>query len=95
MLAKTVASMKPGCILIFMKQRLIRAGKDRHVRPAKLGGVERVTRGLLHVDVASNCGNRDDADFWVAQCHDDGYGVVGGGVGIDQERTRHAGKDNK
>ena len=46
-IAESVASVKPGCVLIGAKQRLRRARIDRNIRAAKFDGVESVARGLL------------------------------------------------
>jgi hypothetical protein len=45
---------------------------------------------LLHGDVAGNCRDRRHTNVPRSQRHDDRYGIIGSGVGIDQEWSFHA-----
>jgi len=85
MVAQAIAAMEPVCALVRAMQGFFRAHEDRNVRAAKLRGVERIARGLLNGDVSGNCGNRQNTDLGRSQRHDQSHGVIGSGVGIDQE----------
>ncbi|MGB2634239.1 MAG: hypothetical protein WAM58_09910, partial [Candidatus Acidiferrum sp.] len=56
---------------------------------AEFGGVQGVAGGLRDGDVAGDGGDGHDVNMRIAESHDQGYGVVGGGVGIDQEVAGH------
>ena len=71
-------------------QWLFGADKDRHAGTAELCRVERITCGLLNLDISGNGGDGDDADVWSAQGHDQRDRVIGGNIGVDQEGARHS-----
>ena len=58
---------------------------------AEFRRVERVPGGLLHVDVTRDRRDGDHAHVGGAQGHDQGDGIVGSGISIDQEGARHGG----
>ena len=90
MVTQAIAAMEPVSALVRAIQGLLRAHENGNVRAAKFGGVECVARGLLNGYVSSDGGNRQHAYQGRAQRHDQGYGVVGSGVGINQEEWFHA-----
>ena len=90
MVTQAVAPMEPVGALVRAIQWLFRAHENGNVRAAKFGRVERIARGLLDGDVASNGGDRQDTHLGRTKGHDQGYGVVGSGVSIDQEAWFHA-----
>ena len=82
--------MEPVRALVRAMQRFFRAHEDRNVHATKLRGVERIACGLLNGHVSCNRGNCQNADSRRAEGHDQGYGVIGSGVGIDQKKRFHA-----
>ena len=90
MVSQAVTSMEPVSALVRAIQRLFRAHENRNIRAAKLRRIERVSRGLLNGNVSGDGGNRQDTHLRGSQRHDQGHGVVGSGVGINQERRFHA-----
>ena len=85
MVAQAIAAMEPVCALVRAMQGFFRAHEDRNVRAAKFRGVERIARGLLNGHVSCNRSNRQNAHLGRAEGHDQGHGVIGSSVGIDQE----------
>ena len=65
-------------------QWLFSPDKDWRAGPAEFHRVERITRGLLNIDVSGNGCNGDDADVGSAQSHNQRNGVIGSNVGIDE-----------
>jgi hypothetical protein len=49
----------------------------------------------MYVHVAGDGRDGYHADARIAQSHDDGDGIVGSGIGINEEGARHARKNNK
>ena len=90
MVAKSVTAVEPGRTLMLAAQWLFSANKDRDAGTAELRRVERITCGLLHLDISSNGGDGDDADIWSTQGHNQRDGVIRGNIGVDQECARHS-----
>ena len=90
MVAQAIASMEPVSALVFAIQRFFRAHKNRNIRAAEFGGIKRVARGLLSGNVSGDCCNRQHTHLGRAQRHDQGNGVIGSGVRINQEERFHA-----
>lgn len=90
MIAQAIAAMEPVGALVQPVQRFLRAHENGNVRAAKLRGVERVARGLLNGNITSNRGNRQHAHLRRAQRHDQSHGVIGSGIGVNQEERFHA-----
>ena len=67
-----------------------RTHENRYVSSTKFGRVERVACGLLDGNVTGHRSNRQHANLGRAKRHDQGHGVIGGGIGIDQEKRFHA-----
>ncbi len=93
--AEAVVAVKPGGVQVRARERLFGAGEDGNVRIAELGGVECVARGLVDVNVAGDRGDGEDFCLRRADGHDEGDGVVGGGVGVNEEVSFHAREDSK
>ena len=89
-IAESVASMKPGCVLICPKQGLVRARIHWDIRAAKFHRIECVARRLLHINVAGNNRDRGYANIRRAQSHDERNRVVRRCVRIDEKGARHA-----
>lgn len=90
MVSQAIASMEPVRALVRAIQRFFRAHEDRHIRAAKFGGIKRVPRGLLNGNVSRDGRNRQHAHLGRAKRHDQSDGVIGSGVGINQEERFHA-----
>ena len=90
MVSQAIAAMEPVRALVRAMQRLFRAHENRNVCATKLRSVERITCGLLNGHVSCNRGHCQHADSRRAEGHDQGHGVIGSGVGIDQELGFHA-----
>ncbi len=88
--AQAVAAMEPVRALVRTIQRFFRAHEHGNIGAAQLRGVERIAGGLLNSNVSRNRGNGDHAHRGGTQCHDQGHGVIGSSVGIDQEERFHA-----
>ena len=88
-ISQPVLAVKPGCTLMGTLQRLFSAGKDRDAGSAEFRGVEGVASGLLNLDISRHGGDRDHAYVGSAESHNEGDGVVGGDVGVNQEGARH------
>src|SRR5437667_5529872 len=84
-ISQSVATMKPGCALMHSKQRFFSTGINRDIGSAEFNCVERVPGGLLNINISGDCRDCCNLDVGCAKSHDDRHGVVGGGVGIDQE----------
>ena len=89
MFSEAIAAMKPGCVLISAQEWLVGAGVDGHVCCAEFDGVESIAGRLRDGDISSDGRDCHDANAGRAQRHDERDGVVGSGVGIDQEGARH------
>ena len=76
-------------------QGFFRACEHRDFGIAKLRGVERITGGLMDVHVARNRGDGQNLNLGRAQRHDQGDGIIGSCVGVNQEGKFHARQDNK
>lgn len=89
MIAHAVAPMEPTSIFERPQQRSLRAAKDWHIRAAKLSRVQRIAASLLYPYVA--CYYRDGRHCYISsfERHDERDGVVGSGVCVDQEGSRH------
>ena len=77
--------MEPVRVLMRAGERSGRAGEDRNVRPADVGGEERVAGRLFETDVAGDGRQRQHAHVRRRKRHHDRDRVVGGGVGVDEE----------
>jgi hypothetical protein len=89
MISESVTAMKPGRALMCTKQWLFSSSIDWDIRATKFNRIERVTGGLLNVDISGDCGNCHNAHFGSAESHHKRDGVIRGNVGIDQEGTEH------
>ena len=90
MIAQAIAAMEPMRALVRAVQWFFRAHKNGNVRATELRCVECIARGLLNGNVAGNRGDCQHAHGGRAQRHDQGHGVIGSGVGIDEEERFHA-----
>src|SRR5216683_3331955 len=90
MITQAIAAMEPVRGLVRAMERFFRTRENGNIRAAKFGRVKRVARGLLNGDVSCNRGNRQHAHLGRTQGHDQSNGVVGSGVGINQEERFHA-----
>ena len=88
MIPQAIFAMKPVRALMFAPQRLFRAHESRNVCATKLRSVERITCGLLDVDVAGDGGDRDHV-HGRAQSHDERDCVIGGNISVDQKGAPH------
>jgi hypothetical protein len=86
---QSVTSVKPRSASVSAEEGFFGASIDRHIHPAEFNSVERVAGGLLKVDISGDRRDGDHAGFRGAQSHDEGDGIVGGCVSIDEERARH------
>ena len=89
-ISKSIAAMKPGCVLIGAEERLVGAGVNRHLRAAEFDRVESVAGRLRKRNIPGDSRYRRDADIRRAQRHDQRNGIIGSCVGIDKESSRHA-----
>ena len=88
-IAEAVFAVKPVSGREFPAQGSIGPGIDRDIGATEFGGVQRVAGRLRERDVSGDDGDGGDANSGAAQGHDERDGVVGGGVGVDQEGARH------
>ena len=70
-------------------QRLFSAGKDRDAGSAEFHCVESVARRLFDFDIPRHGRDRDYLHIRSAQGHDEGNGIVGGYIGIDEKGPWH------
>ena len=89
MVPESVATMKPGGVLIGAKKRFFRARIDRDIGATEFHRIERIAGGLLNWDIPGDGCDRDHPDFGGAESHDEGNRIIGGSVGIDQKGVRH------
>ncbi len=87
--AQAVFAVEPFGVHVFAQQRMLRAGIDRHIGAAQFGGVQGIAGRLRHGDVARHDGDGAHLHVGRTQRHDQRYGVVGSGIGIDQKGSRH------
>src|SRR3954447_16171649 len=90
-LSEAVFTVEPVGDREFAKERRGGASKNRNFRVADFSRVERVVRGLRDRNIPGDDGYRCYANFFRTKRHDQGYGVVGSGVGVDEEGARHLG----
>lgn len=90
MVSQAIAAVEPVGGLVRSIQRFLRAHEHGNVRVAKFRRVQRIAGGLLNGDVSRDGGNRQHADLRRAQRHDQSDGVIGGGVGVNQEERFHS-----
>jgi hypothetical protein len=86
-IAKTVSAVKPSRVLIRPKKRLIGTCIHGNFGSAQLNGIQSIACRLLNINISSDRRNGDHLNVAPAQCHDDGYGIVGSGVCIDEEMS--------
>ena len=90
-IAEAVFAVEPMRVVVRAVERLVGADKDRDVGIADLGGQQRVLGCLLKADVAGDRRQAEYADVRLGERHDDRDGVVGGGVGVDEEVAHERG----
>ena len=90
MISESIAAMKPGRVLIGAEEWLGGAGIDGDIRAAEFNCIKSIARRLRNGDIAGDGRNRHDPDVGRAQRHDERDGIIGSGVGIDKESSRHA-----
>ena len=73
-------------------ERMLCAGINRHIGAAQFGGIQGVAGRLRDGHVARHDGDGAHLHIGRAQRHDQGDGVVGGGIGVDEEGSRHVDK---
>src|SRR5271155_983778 len=82
-IAQAIASVKPRRAYVRALQWLFRANEHRHLRIAKLRGIERVPAGLIDIYVSRNSGDGQNQNLRRAQRHDQRYGVIGSGIRVN------------
>ena len=90
MVAQSIAAVKPVSALVRAVQRFFRSHENGNVRAAQFRGVKCIASGLLDGNVSSNGGDGQHTHAWGAERHDQSYGVIGSGVGVNQEEGFHA-----
>ena len=90
MIPQAVTAVEPVRALVSANERLFRAHKDRNIRATKFRGVERISRGLLHGNIAGDRGDCQHTNMRRAKRHDQRDSVVGSGIGINEEEGFHA-----
>ena len=88
-IAESVAAVEPGCIFVDAEQRSPSAGIDGDICFAEFNRVQGVPGGLVDVHISGDRGDGGYADVGCAESHDEGDGVVGSGVSVDEERAQH------
>ena len=88
MIAQSIVAVKPGRVLMGTSQRLLSTAVYGDPRATKFDRVERITCGLLDVDVAGDGGDRDHV-HGRAQSHDERDCVIGGNISVDQKGAPH------
>ena len=91
-IAEAVAAVKPVRVLVRAQQRRGGADEDGDVDAGDLGGQQRVARRLFDADVAGDNGQPQHAHVGRGKRHQDRDGVVGGGVGVDEEIAHGLGR---
>ena len=89
-ISQTVAAMEPMRAFVRAVQWFLRAHEDRNVRAAKFRCVQGVPRSLLHGNISRHRGDCQHTHRRRAQRHDQGYGIIGSRVGVNQEERFHA-----
>ena len=90
MVSQTIVAMEPVRTLVRAIQRFFRAHENGNVRTAKFHGVESIACGLLNGNVSGNRGNGKNVHLGRATRHDQSHGIIGSGIGINQEKRFHA-----
>src|SRR5215469_9762478 len=88
-LPQAVTAMEPDGTLMLAQQRSRGSPVNRNVGSAEFNRVKRVASGLLDFDIAGHSGDGSDAHLRSTQSHDESYGVIRCGIGIDQ-KSAHA-----
>jgi hypothetical protein len=88
-IAQAVTAVEPVGVIVGAGERFFGASEHGDGGVAEFRGVEGVAGGLRDGDVAGDGGDGEDVYVRIAESHDEGYGVVGGGVGVDQEVASH------
>ena len=83
--AEPVAAVEPMRVVERAHQRRGRADEDGDVDAGDLGGQQRVAGRLFDADVAGDDGQPEHAHVGRGERHQDRDGVVGSGVGVDEE----------
>ena len=84
-IAQSIASVKPGCVLIRADQWLRGTRIHRNVGAAKFDRVQSIARCLLHIDIAGDDRDGGHAHVRRAQSHDERDRIIRRGVRIDEE----------
>ena len=85
MVAEAVGPVKPVRVAQRPDDRGLGALVDGDVRPADFRGEERVAGRLIERDIAGDRRQPQHPHIGRRERHDDRDGVVGGGVGVDEE----------
>src|SRR3954453_18602707 len=94
-ISESVASVKPGCILIRTHRRFCCTRVHRNTGSAKLNSVESIARGLLEMDVPGHPRDRGDLYVGRAQCHYQSHCIVGSSVCVDEKDATHARQNSR
>ena len=92
-IAEAVFAVEPMRVVMRAAERLVRAGEDGHVGLADLGGrAARFGSPARGPTLPATVVRPRTRTFGLGERHDDRDGVVGSGVGVDEEvaRSRHA-----
>ncbi len=76
--------------LVRAVQWFFRTHENGNIRAAEFRGIECIACGLLNGNVSRNRRYGQNAHIGGTKRHDQGYGVIGSGVGINQEERFHA-----
>ena len=90
MVAQAIAAMKPVSAFVLAIQRFFCAHENRNVCAAQFRSVKRVSRSLLNINISRDSGNRQQANLGRSQRHNQGHGVIGSRVRVNQEERFHA-----
>ena len=84
-IGEAVFAVEPVGGRVGASERFFGADEDGDWRVAEFGDVKGVAGGLRDGDVSGDGGDGADVDVRMTESHEKGDGVVGGGVGVDEE----------
>ncbi len=94
-IAQSVTAVEPLRTGQAARQRLLGSLIHRRANAAEIGGVQRISSGLLDLDIAGHRGDCNHALPCGAQGHDQCHGVVRCCIRVDQNCFGHGSQNSK
>jgi len=89
-IAQAIAAMEPVRALVFALQRFFGTQENGNIRSAEFRRVQGIPRSLLYGHISRHRGDRQNGNIGRTKRHDQGHGIIGSRIGVNQEERFHA-----